>query len=251
MKNNSFLIENFEEILIQKSFEDLNDAEKEQLKIEKISQQEYNSMREMFLQMQEIEESEEIPNHSIKDRLMAEFATPQKVVTKNKIIAINRWFYLGIAASLTLAFVLFYKLSENVNSLDDKQVVQKIESDQKPNNSIQLETPKLNDISEVYTEANADTLVTKTTLSEIEQSSLEKEQMDMPSPIFKETESAGNAEDNIPQISKAAAAPQNKDMKFDDVYRNDESASVGKMQQVTGISLAEISHLQDFTVEIY
>jgi hypothetical protein len=31
---------------------------------------------------------------------------------------------LGIAASLTLAFVLFYKLSENVNSLDDKQVVQ-------------------------------------------------------------------------------------------------------------------------------
>jgi len=127
MKNNSSLIENFEEILIQKSFEELNDAEKEQLKIEKISQQEYTAMREMFLQMQDIEENEEVPNQEIKDRLMAEFAAPQKVATKNKIISINRWFYLGIAASLTLAFVLFYKLSENVNSIDEKQVVQRIE----------------------------------------------------------------------------------------------------------------------------
>jgi hypothetical protein len=251
MKNNSFLIENFEEILIQKSFEDLNDAEKEQLKIEKISEQEYTAMREMFLQMQEIDESEEIPNHSIKDKLMAEFAAPQKLVTKNKIIAINRWFYLGIAASLTLAFVLFYKLSENVNSLDDKQVVQKIESDQKPNNSIQPETPKLNDVSGVYTEVKADTLISGSSLSEKEQSNLEKLQMEIPASISKESESAGFTDDYIPPISNTTAASENKDMKFADAYRSDESASIGKKQQTVGISLAEVSNLQDFTVEIY
>jgi hypothetical protein len=251
MKNNSFLIENFEEILIQKSYEELNDAEIEQLKIEKISKQEYTAMREMFLQMQEIEESEEIPNHLIKDRLMAEFAAPQKLVTKNKIIAINRWFYLGIAASLTLAFVLFYKLSENVNNIDDKQVVQKIESDQKPINSIQLETPKLNDVSEVYTEVKADTLISGSSLSEKEQSNLEKVQMEMPASISKESESAGFADDYIPPISKTTAASENKDMKYADAYRNDESASIGKRQQTVGISLAEVSNLQDFTVEIY
>lgn len=251
MKNNSSLIENFEEILIQKSFEELNDAEIEQLKIEKISKQEYTAMREMFLQMQEIDESEEIPDHSIKERLMAEFAAPQKLVTKNKIISINRWFYLGIAASLTLAFVLFYKLSENVNSIDDKQVVQRIENEQKSNNSMIPETQKLNDVSDVNTEIKADTYITGTTLSEKEQSSLEKVQMEMPASISKESESAGFADDNIPPISNAAATSENKDMKYEDTFRRDESASISKKQQTIGISLAEVSNLQDFTVEIY
>lgn len=251
MKNNSFLIENFEEILIQKSFEELNDSEKEQLKIEKISQQEYTAMREMFLQMQEIEESEEIPDQSIKDRLMAEFAAPQKVAIKNKIISINKWFYLGIAASVTIVFVLFFKLSENVNNINDKQVVQRIESEQKSNNSLQPAIPKLNDASEVYTEVKADTLITRTSLSEIEQSSSENVQLDIPPPVYNETESAGIAEDNMPNISNTAAAPQNKDMKYKDAYRRDESASIGKKQQTVGISLAEVSNLQDFTVEIY
>ena len=251
MKNNSSLIENFEEILIQKSFEELNDAEKEQLKIEKISQQEYTAMREMFLQMQEIEESEEIPDQSIKDRLMAEFAAPQKVAIKNKIISINKWFYLGIAASVTIAFVLFFKLSENVNNINDKQVVQRIESEQKSNNSLQPEIPKLNDASEVYTEVKADTLITRTSLSEIEQSSSENVQLDIPSPISEETESAGNAEDNIPQTSKASVNQQNKNKKYEDAYRRDESASISKKQQTVGISLAEVSNLQEFTVEIY
>jgi len=113
------------------------------------------------------------------------------------------------------------------------------------------ELKNINDVSEVYTEVKADTLITRTKLSETEQSSLEKEQLDVPSPISKETESAGKAEDNSPQISKAAAVPQNKDMNFEEGYRTVESASVGKMKQVTGISLAEISHIQDFTVEIY
>lgn len=251
MKNNSSLIENFEEILIQKSFEELNDVEKEQLKIEKISQQEYTAMREMFLQMQEIDESEEVPNHTIKDRLMAEFAAPRKLVPKNKIISINKWFYLGIAASVTIAFVLFFKLSENVNNINDKQVVQRIESEQKSNNSLQPEIPKLNDASEVYTEVKADTLITRTSLSEKEQSSLEKVQMEMPASISKESESAGFADDYIPTISSTTAASESKDMKYKDAYRSDESASISKKQQPIGISLAEVSNLQEFTVEIY
>jgi hypothetical protein len=94
-------------------------------------------------------------------------------------------------------------------------------------------------------------LITRTSLSEIEKSSSENVQLDIPSQISKESESAGIAEDNITPISNTAAAPQNKDMKYEDAYRRDESISMGKKQQTVGISLAEVSNLQDFTVEIY
>jgi len=251
MKNNSFLIENFEEILLQKSFEDLNDAEKEQLKLEKISAQEYESMREMLLHMQEIEESEEIPNDAIKNRLMAEFATPTKVVAKNKIIPFNRWFYFGVAASLTLAFVFFYKLSENLTNSSENKVAQQIESPTSTNSPIQQEKNSDTPVSEVYTSALADTITRKSLTSVAESENLSDEQIEMQSPLAKSSERLTDSQKDFQPATRLEIVSLSEDAKYEADKNEKLTTFNGKKQQDMGVSLAEVSQLQNITVEIY
>jgi hypothetical protein len=245
MKNNSFLIENFEDILLQKSFEDLYEIEKGQLIEEKITEEEYISMRAMFIQMKEIDELEEIPKDSIKKRLMIEFEAKKVNMSKNKIIQINRWFYLGIAATIAIVFVLFYNISEKITYNKEFHVAQKLEKSDYltiPNNQ----------------KENADRKSPKSSLS-INQnlSVVDKIQPSEATENFEQPEIQTKDSEKDKQVNYLQNAPINDASTLSEEIKQEienvalSPAIIDKQQQTVSLSLAEISELQYITVEIY
>jgi hypothetical protein len=251
MKNNSFLIENFEEILLQKSFEDLNEAEREQLRLEKISAQEYTAMREMLLQMQDIDENEIVPNDAIKTKLMAEFVAPTKIATKGKIISLNSWFYMGIAASLAIVFTIFYKVSENVTNTSEKNVAQKIESDSSTNTEIPKAMVKNSTASEVYTNALADTLSNPNLPAAGENNIADEFQISETTPLVKAGDRSPDAEKEIQPAPSAESIKLADEIKFEAATRNQAADNKLMKSHTAGVSLAEIPQLNSITIEIY
>lgn len=105
--------EDFEQIILQKEFHQLNAAELKNLGAENMSEEEYNHIRRMLLSLNELDEESEQPSAALKQKLLDVFDEG-----KEKKGIIIRWpiiagITLAAAAMIALGIFLFHPDSDH------------------------------------------------------------------------------------------------------------------------------------------
>jgi hypothetical protein len=108
---------NIEEIILSKSYEELNDDEKKIIHSEISSQQEYNNIRFLLLTLAQSKQEEKIiaPTISMKERLLKEFDKKHESHQETKVRAVNyfTWQKLSIAAAVVFGLILSFYVYRN------------------------------------------------------------------------------------------------------------------------------------------
>lgn len=121
--------ENFEQILLQKSFHELNADELKALDAEGMGEDEYNQIRATLISLEDLDEELDLPSANRKEELLAIF--DEGADKKGIVIRWPVWSAVGlaVAAMIAVAFFLFrpdqasYETGSNVaQSIDKKEV---------------------------------------------------------------------------------------------------------------------------------
>ncbi|MFM2285003.1 MAG: hypothetical protein RLZZ543_500 [Bacteroidota bacterium] len=120
--------ENFEQLLLQKSFHELNADELKALDAEGMGEDEYNQIRATLISLEDLDEELDLPSANRKEELLAIF--DEGAEKKGIVIRWPVWSAVGlaVAAMIAVAFFLFrpdqasYDTGSNVaQSLDKKE----------------------------------------------------------------------------------------------------------------------------------
>jgi len=125
MKMSEYFSEDFEKLILSKSFSELSPDELNSLEANGISEQEYNNVQQMLKAMSELEEEKFQPSSALRDKLMDSFNNPSK--PSGKIISLQTWIISGLSAAaiITLVFFLFkpeFNPEHNNSKLSDQVV---------------------------------------------------------------------------------------------------------------------------------
>jgi hypothetical protein len=125
MKMSNNFSEDFEKLILNKSFSELSPEELNSLETNGISEEEYKNVQQMLKAMSELEEEEIQPSSALRDKLMDSFNHPSK--QSGKIISLQTWIISGLSAAalITLVFFLFkpeFSPRSNTTKLSDQVI---------------------------------------------------------------------------------------------------------------------------------
>ncbi|MEZ5173053.1 MAG: hypothetical protein R2850_06020 [Bacteroidia bacterium] len=195
MKMSNQFSDDFEKIILNKSFGELSADELKALEAEGISESEFEAVRNMLKAMAEIEEEQILPAPELKNKLLSAFNEPVK--NKGRIIPIQTWIITGLSAAalIALAFFIFKpgldpaalkpELSQNIVQDSGSENNHNVELTEPVENTDQTEIiNKSSDISlpEVVQEPSADLVKDESEIVEsvnsAEEPSLTKSEID-------------------------------------------------------------------------
>lgn len=97
--------DDFEKIILNKSFGELSSDELKALEAEGISESEFEGVRNMLKAMAELEEDKIQPSPELRSKLLSAFNEPEK--KKGRIIPFQTWILTGLSAAALIALGFF------------------------------------------------------------------------------------------------------------------------------------------------